>query len=158
MFLVDRHMGPAPVAPEVIERVADPRVTSEIARFNLEANLTPRPLSADCFRKMEDEITEVVGIVREAARAHGAEVLLAGILPTLKKSDLQLGSITPSPRYYALNEAVMRLRGGRVNVHIKGVDEVNFTSDNIMPLSSNTSFQVHVQAGPAEYVSLYNAA
>jgi hypothetical protein len=27
-----------------------------------------------------------------------------------------------------------------------------------MPLSSNTSFQVHVQAGPSEYVSLYNAA
>jgi len=151
-------MNPAFCAPEVIERVADPRVTSEIALFNLEANLTPRPLAADCFRRMEEEVAEVVALVRGGARAHGAEVLLAGILPTLKKSDLQLESITPKPRYRALNDAVMRLRGGRIHVHIKGVDEVNFTSDNIMPLSSNTSFQVHVQAGPAEYVSLYNAA
>jgi CBS domain-containing protein/gamma-glutamyl:cysteine ligase YbdK (ATP-grasp superfamily) len=158
MFLVDRHMNPAPVALEVICETADPRITSEIARFNIEANLTPRTLSADCFRRMEEEIAEVLAVVREGARAHGAEVLLAGILPTLKKSDLQLESITPSPRYYALNDAVMRLRGGCVNVHIKGVDEINFTSDNIMPLSSNTSFQVHLQAGPEEYVSLYNAA
>ena len=158
MFLVDRHMSPAFCAPEVIAAVADPRVTTEIARFNLEANLTPRLLATDCFRRMEEEIAEVVTLVRAAARAHGAEVLLAGILPTLRKSDLQLGSITPSPRYHTLNEAVMRLRGGRINVHIKGVDEVNFTSDNIMPLSSNTSFQVHVQAAPDEYVPLYNAA
>ena len=158
MFLIDRHMNPALCAPEVIERVADPRITSEIARFNLEANLTPRALTADCFRRMEEEIAEVVRLVREGARAHGAEVLLAGILPTLSKSDLQLESITPKPRYYALNDAVMRLRGGRINVHLKGVDEVNFTSDNIMPLSSNTSFQVHVQAGPQEFVQLYNAA
>ena len=158
MFLVDRHMSPAFCAPEVIDATADPRVTSEIARFNLEANLTPRLLAADCFRKMEDEVVEVVTLVREGARAHGAVVLLAGILPTLKKSDLQLEGITPSPRYRSLNEAVMRLRGGRIHVHIKGVDEVNVESDNIMLLSSNTSFQVHVQAAPDEYVSLYNAA
>ena len=158
MFLVDRHMSPAFCAPEVIDATGDARVTSEIARFNLEANLTPRLLAADCFRRMEEEIDEVVAIVREGARAHGAQVLLAGILPTLKKQDLTLESITPKPRYYALDDAVMRLRGGRINVHIKGVDEVNFTSDNIMPLSSNTSFQVHVQAAPDEYVSLYNAA
>ena len=158
MFLVDRHMGPAFCAPEVIARVADPRVTTEIARFNLEANLTPRTLAADCFRRMEEEVKEVVTLVREAARTYGAEVLLAGILPTLKKSDLQLEGITPSPRYYALNDAVMRLRGGRIRVHIKGVDEVNVESDNIMMLSSNTSFQVHVQAAPSEFVTLYNAA
>src|SRR5579885_733359 len=42
MFLVDREMRPAPVAADVLKRVADPRLTTEIARFNLEANLTPR--------------------------------------------------------------------------------------------------------------------
>src|SRR5205085_1719885 len=97
-------------------------------------------------------------LVRESARGFGAEVLLAGILPTLQKSDLQLASITPNPRYLRLNDAVMRMRGGEINVHIKGVDEVNLTSDNIMPLASNTSFQVHVQAAPEEFVSLYNTA
>ena len=76
MFLVDRHMNPALCAPEVIERVADPRVTSEIARFNLEADLTPRALTADCFRRMEEEIAEVVCLVREGARAHRPDDLV----------------------------------------------------------------------------------
>ncbi len=82
MFLVDRHMRPAPVAQEVLGRVGDPRLTTEIARFNLEANLTPRLLEGDCLRRMEDEVREVVALVRAGARECGADVLLAGILPT----------------------------------------------------------------------------
>jgi len=69
-----------------------------------------------------------------------------------------MSSITPSPRYFQLNEAVMRLRGGAISVHIKGLEEVTVTSDNIMLLGSNTSFQVHLQVGPAEFVPLYNMA
>ncbi|HEV2800681.1 MAG TPA: glutamate-cysteine ligase family protein [Pyrinomonadaceae bacterium] len=158
MFLVDSHFRPAPVAVSVIERVRDARVTTEIARFNLEANLTPRLFAGDCFRRMEEEVREVIGLVRERAQELGADVLLAGILPTLQRSDLQLSSITPCPRYYELNEAVMRMRGGAINAHIKGLEEVNVSSDNIMLLSSNTSFQVHLQVGPEEFVPLYNMA
>ncbi|HEX8127894.1 MAG TPA: CBS domain-containing protein [Pyrinomonadaceae bacterium] len=158
MFLVDSNFRPAPVAVETIERVRDPRVTTEIARFNLEANLTPRLLQGDCFRRMEAEAKEVIRLVREGARESRADVLLAGILPTLQRSDLGLNSITPCPRYYQLNEAVMRLRGGAISVHIKGLEEVNIASDNIMMLSSNTSFQVHLQVSPQEFVPLYNMA
>src|SRR5215207_11474467 len=50
MFLIDRHLRPAFVAEEVLSRSDDPRLTSEIARFNLEANLTPRLLGGDCLR------------------------------------------------------------------------------------------------------------
>jgi CBS domain-containing protein/gamma-glutamyl:cysteine ligase YbdK (ATP-grasp superfamily) len=158
MFLVDRHMRPAFLAREVLERAADPRLTTEIARFNLEANLTPRLLGGDCLRQMEREIAEVVSAVRDAARPLEADVLLAGILPTLRRADLTLESITQNPRYLQLNDAIMRMRGGSVNVHIKGLEEVNLSSDNIMPLSSNTSFQVHLQVGPEEFVPLYNMA
>ena len=158
MFLVDSQFRPAPVAVETIERVRDPRITTEIARFNLEANLTPRLFEGDCFRRMEEEVLDVIGLVREGARASGADVLLAGILPTLERSDLTLDNITPCPRYYQLNDAVMRMRGGAINAHIKGLEEVNVSSDNIMLLSSNTSFQVHLQVGPAEFVPLYNMA
>src|SRR4051812_29383386 len=85
MFLVDRHMRPACVAQEVLGRVGDPRLTTEIARFNLEANLTPRLLEGDCLRRLEEEAREIVGLVREGARAFEADVLLAGILPTLRR-------------------------------------------------------------------------
>jgi CBS domain-containing protein/gamma-glutamyl:cysteine ligase YbdK (ATP-grasp superfamily) len=158
MFLVDPHLNPSFVSTEVLREIADPRVTTEIARFNLEANLTPRPLAGDCFRQMGDEIGEVIRVVRAAARPLKTDVLLAGILPTLQKSDIQLSSITPNPRYLRLNDAIMRMRGGRIGVHIKGVDEVNLSSDNIMLLSSNTSFQVHFQVGPSEFVPVYNMA
>jgi gamma-glutamyl:cysteine ligase YbdK (ATP-grasp superfamily) len=141
MFLVDREMRPAPVAVEVLKRVNDPRLTTEIARFNLEANLTPLRLGGDCLSRMEAELNEVIRLVREGARECDADVLLAGILPTLRLSDLTLEQITPSPRYYALNESVKRLRGGDFSVHIKGLDEIHATSDNIMLMSSNTSFQ-----------------
>ena len=40
MFLVDQSFRPAPVAVEVLERLADyPAFTTELARFNLEMNL-----------------------------------------------------------------------------------------------------------------------
>ncbi|HEX6185267.1 MAG TPA: glutamate-cysteine ligase family protein [Pyrinomonadaceae bacterium] len=158
MFLIDRHMRPAPVAQEVIARAGDPRLTTELARYNLEANLSPRLLEGDCFRRMHKEVEEVIGAARAAARECGADVLLAGILPTLRRCDLDLDSITPMPRYRKLNESVMRMRGGPFNVHIKGIDEVNVAADNIMLLSASTSFQVHLQAGPEEFVRLYNMA
>ncbi|MFN7131650.1 MAG: hypothetical protein ACK4N5_06180, partial [Myxococcales bacterium] len=38
LMLVDADLQPASVADAVLERLTDPRFTSEIARFNLEAN------------------------------------------------------------------------------------------------------------------------
>ena len=59
MFLVDPAGRPAPVAIDVLERVADARCTTELARFNLEANLTPRAARGDALRRMEAELLEV---------------------------------------------------------------------------------------------------
>ena len=158
MFLVDQNLRPAPVSMEVLERAKDPRLTTEIARFNLEANLSPQRLNGDCFSRMESELQEVLAGARASANHFGADVLLAGILPTLQKQDLTLENITPAPRYYQLNESVTRLRGGPFSIHIKGLDELQLTHDNIMMESCNTSFQVHLQVGPREFAPLYNMA
>ena len=158
MFLVDRNMRPAPISLEVLDQAKDSRLTTEIARFNLEANLTPLPLSGGCFRLMEQELAELLGLVHKSAETFGAEVLLSGILPTLQKSDLTLENLTPIPRYYQLNRGVIGLRGGPFTIHIKGLDELQITHDNIMMESCNTSFQVHFQTSPAEFASRYNMA
>ncbi len=86
MFLVDSKLLPAPVGVEVLQHANDPRLTSEIARFNLEANLTPLMLTGDCFGQMESELKEVLALARASANHFGADILLAGILPTLRKS------------------------------------------------------------------------
>jgi len=99
MFLVDRNMRPAPFSLEVLEGANEPRLTTEIARFNLEANLTPRLLTDRCFGEMEEELRELLLKVRTSAAQLDADVLLSGILPTLKQSDLTLENLTPMPRY-----------------------------------------------------------
>src|SRR6266446_1563809 len=47
MFLVDADLRPAPLSLEVLKKASDDRLTTEIARFNLEANLTPRMRSEE---------------------------------------------------------------------------------------------------------------
>jgi CBS domain-containing protein len=158
MFFIDRNMRPAPISLQVLERANEPRLTTEIARFNLEANLTPQLLTGRCFGKLEEELRELLAIVRSSAASLDADVLLSGILPTLKKSDLTLENLVPIPRYLELNRGVIELRGGPFSIHIKGLDELQLAHDNIMMESCNTSFQVHFQTGPAEFANAYNVA
>jgi CBS domain-containing protein/gamma-glutamyl:cysteine ligase YbdK (ATP-grasp superfamily) len=158
MFLVDRNMRPAPISLEVLDQAKDSRLTTEIARFNLEANLTPLLLTGRCFQQIENELNKLLSVVRNSAATFGADVLLSGILPTLQKSDLTLENLAPIPRYSQLNEGVIRLRGGPFSIHIKGLDELQITHDNIMMESCNTSFQVHFQTSPGEFASHYNTA
>jgi CBS domain-containing protein len=158
MFLVGSDMNAAPVAMEVLARIDDPRLTTELARYNLEANLTPREFGGGCLRALEHEIEECIGIVRNAARELEADVLLTGILPTLRKTDLGLDNLTPAPRYHELNRTMRTLRGADFHILISGIDELDTTHDNVMLESCNTSFQVHVQVSAEEFASLYNLA
>lgn len=158
MFLVDRFMRPAPVSLEVLEQTNDPRLTTEIARFNLEANLTPLQLTGNCFSRMEQELEQLIELARHGAATQNADILLSGILPTLQKSDLTLDNLTPVARYHELDRGVIRLRGGPLSIHIKGLDELHLTHDNIMMESCNTSFQVHFQSNAREFANHYNIA
>lgn len=158
MFLIDRHFRPAPVSLEVLKHANDARLSTEIARFNLEANLTPLDVENNCFTRMEQELTELVELARTGAATQGADVLLSGILPTLQRSDLTLDNLTPVARYHQLNRGVIGLRGGPLSIHIKGLDELQLTHDNIMMESCNTSFQVHFQSSPREFANHYNVA
>lgn len=158
MFIVDRNLRPAPLALQILERVGDVRLTTEIARFNLEANLTPLELTGRCFHLMHEELQEVLANARLAATELGAHVLITGILPTLRVSDLSLANLTPLPRYQELNRSMTELRGGPFSIHIKGLDELQLTHDNMMMESCNTSFQVHFQVNPSDFVNCYNIA
>ena len=158
MFLIDSDLRPASVSAEVLNQTNDSRLTTEIAKFNLEANLTPRELAGDCFSQMQSELEQLIEKTRTCARAFDADVLLSGILPTLQQTDLTLANLASNPRYLELNRGVIGLRGGPLSIHIKGLDELHLTHDNIMMESCNTSFQVHFQTNPAQFVDHYNLA
>jgi CBS domain-containing protein len=159
MFLVDRQWRPAPVAVEVLERLKEHEpFTTELARFNLEMNLSPHVIEGRCFNALEAEIEQLLDLVRAAAAEEGAEVVLTGILPTLSKSDLSLDNITPKARYYALNEAMNKMRGGVYRLSIEGRDELQIEHDSVMLEACNTSCQVHLQVSAEEFANMYNIA
>lgn len=158
MFLVDEMFRPAPVAVEALERITDPRITSEIGRFNLECNADPLLFGGDCLSRMEGELNSLLDTVYKATSTLGARPVLTGILPTLRKSDLTIDNMVPEKRYYALNDALTRLRGGPYVLSIKGTDELRLTHDSVMLEACNASFQVHFQVGPEEFARMYNIA
>ncbi|MBL7816405.1 MAG: CBS domain-containing protein [Saprospiraceae bacterium] len=136
-------------------------VTTELAQFNLETNLTPLEFKGNCLREMERENTEGLQKIRDVVREMGAEVVLTGILPTLRKSDLDLSNLTPKPRYLALMESIKEhsLRGDEhFELRLDGIDELHIRHDSPLLEACNTSFQVHLQVSPKEYVKMYNIA
>ncbi|RFF32189.1 CBS domain-containing protein [Wenzhouxiangella sediminis] len=158
MFLVDQASRPALTAMQILETIDDPRFTHELGLFNLEANLSPLELGGDCLRQLEKEADEVLGIAREKASAVGSRIALVGILPTLTREHMSLEAMVPTARYFALNEALLRLRGSNFNFAIKGIDQLSINHDNLMLEACNTSFQVHFQVGAEEFAHLYNIA
>lgn len=158
MFLVDSAMRPAPLAMEVIAAANDPRLTTEIGRFNLEANLTPLALDGDCLSKLEAELHDLIGIVKGTMRQFDGGVVLCGILPTIQKSDLVEQYLTPGPRYAQLNRVLTALHGDDRIVHIKGLDEIRLHLHDTFIEFCNTSFQIHLQVPVAKFTQYYNWA
>ncbi len=158
LFLVDAARRPAMLAMELLERVADSHYTTELGLFNLEINLDPLVFGGDCLSRLEGQLQTTLQRLREAAHERGAEVVLVGILPTLRKSDLALAHMAPRPRYRALNEVLTQLRGGDYEFRLKGADELDIRHDSVMLESGCTSFQVHYQVEPAEFAQCYNLA
>ena len=111
VFLVDRQWRAAPSALRLIEKLGDPHYVTEVALFNLEMNLDPLPFEGTCLRKLEEQLLHLLLRARSAAHEIGNEIVLTGILPTIRKSDLGLENMTPIPRYHALNRAMTKLRG-----------------------------------------------
>ena len=104
MFIVDGSWQPAPNALSVLAGIADGHFTTEVGAFNLELNLDPQVLEGDCFRRMETQLDELLTVARAVAGAAGLNIVLAGILPTIRKGDLSLANMVQNPRYLALNK------------------------------------------------------
>jgi CBS domain-containing protein/gamma-glutamyl:cysteine ligase YbdK (ATP-grasp superfamily) len=158
LFLADRSWRPAPVAVELLEDIDDPRFTMELGRFNLEFNLDPIEFGGACFSQMQQELSNGLGVAREAAARRDVEVILTGILPTIRPADLSMENMSPDRRYQSLNAALVRARGSDFELRLHGPDEISITHESVMLESCNTSFQTHFQVSPDEFARVYNIA
>jgi len=158
MFLIDKAHKPALKAMEILDVINDERFTHELGLFNLEANLAPHRLGSDCLSLMEAEAQEIYKKARATAARFDCDIALVGILPTLTKENLGLDSMVPTPRYFALNDAIKALRGDEFDFTINGIDQLAVKHDNVMLEACNTSFQVHFQVSPENFAKNYNIA
>lgn len=158
MCLVDSSWKPAPIAMDVLAKQSYPWLETELARFNLETNLSPRIFDGNCLSEMEGELRGHLGIIQGLLDEFGAKILLTGILPTLKKSDLGWHNLTPKPRYKALMDSLSRLRGEAHELRLEGIDELRMKHDSALLEACNTSFQVHLQVSPNDFAKMYNIA
>ena len=158
LAFVDEAMRPAPHGPEIIEAINDPRATTEIGQFNMEFNCDPKVFTGSVLRDLHEELEELMTKAQVASMTMGAMPILIGILPTLQQQHLSQKYIVPKPRYFALDERITKARGGRYDIRIKGIDEINFSHDSVMLEALNTSYQLHFQVEPKEFAISYNVA
>jgi len=161
LCLVDQQAKAWPHNMEVLEKlheVDNGSFTTEYAKFNLEINMEPLEFKGDCLSRMEKNLQQQVDKVRTATEELGGEIVLTGILPTIRKVDIDLKNQTPLQRYRALTQAINKLRGGDYDLRIQGMDELLMKFDSPLLEACNTGFQVHLQVGPDEFVPKYNIA
>lgn len=156
--LVNSAYRQAPLAQKLLAELKDDQITNELPKFNLEINLSPLEFKGNCLSRMEKELKEKLKKIYTVGKQFHTDVVLAGILPTIRQSDLVLDNMTPNPRYLALNKTLFEMRGDPYDFRIQGTDELLTKLDSIMFETCNTSFQVHYQVSAADYVSAYNWA
>ncbi|OUS02359.1 CBS domain-containing protein [Flavobacteriales bacterium 33_180_T64] len=143
---------------DILKDIDDEHFTTEIGNYNLEINLDPLELKADCFSKLHDNLNTLLNKAKASAFKNDSKVLLTGILPTLTLKHVTIENMTPKKRYYVLNDAIKASRKQNFDIHIKGIDELNFIHDTVMLEGCNTSFQTHLQINPDEFIENYNWA
>lgn len=157
--LVDKYCKAAGKNIEMMEQLKhNPLFTTELAKFNMEINATPQIFDKNCLSKMEKEINDNLAEAYNAASNLGLQVVLTGILPTLRKFDFTMDNLTPYERYYALCDAINKVRGKNYDLKISGIDELVSEHDSPLVEAANTGFQVHLQIRPDEFVDMYNIA
>jgi gamma-glutamyl:cysteine ligase YbdK (ATP-grasp superfamily) len=158
-WLVDRLGDPAPINEEYLALLGDSALYSpELSRFNVEINSSPQALHGDVLERMQRELTANWGRCQQVAQELGADLLMIGILPTLRESMLTLANMSRMERYRALNEQVLRLRGGKpLELDIVGEEHLQTVHGDVMLEAATTSFQIHIQVAQEKAARYYNA-
>jgi len=159
MCIVDNCWKPALLNLEALEAINDPMYTTELARFNMETNLLPLEFKGRSISIMHNNLKSSLEKAQKIIQDKlDISIVLSGILPTIRKFDVELENITPLERYRALMRGLRLLRGDMFELRIKGIDEMNIRQESGMLEACNTSFQVHLQVTPDTFARKYNVA
>lgn len=134
LVIVDKKtFKPALINLDVLERLNNhPQVVTELAKFNLETNLSPLVFEGKCFSELENENLRLLKMIEDVLVDFDARLILTGICPTLRKFDLDLKNLTDKPRYRALMAAIdAEMKGSSYELRLSGIDEIHLKHDSL---------------------------
>ncbi|MEP6760730.1 MAG: glutamate--cysteine ligase [Sporichthyaceae bacterium] len=156
--LADERGDPAMVNEKVLDLIADEDFQTELAQFNIEINIPPRKIEGKVFETLEKEVRASLNHADDMSKQAGADVVMIGILPTLRPDHLGVDSLSANPRYALINEQIFAARGEDLQIAIDGVDKLNTFADTIAPEAACTSVQLHLQVNPETFAAHWNAS
>lgn len=157
LYLVDAVGRVVHCNEEILADAADPNLTPELNRFNIEYNSNPvfnsdRPLSS-----LHAEFDQALQRLRGLAKTYSAQPLAIGILPTVSRRDFGLAHMTDQPRYRALTAGLRKIGSGDFRIHINGEPPLKMVAEDVTYEGANTSFQLHYRVSPRRFADIYNA-
>ncbi|WP_374929432.1 glutamate--cysteine ligase [Kytococcus sedentarius] len=158
--LVDHEMQPSMSNDDVLDHLGE-HFQSELARFNIEVNVSPRPVATGASPSLEHVVLDHLREAEEAAAEAGCRMVPIGILPTLRSEHLQGEWISRGARYTALEKAILAERGGEgATLDITGPtgERIEMYVPDIAPAAACTSLQMHRQVSPENFATFWNAA
>jgi hypothetical protein len=156
--LTDELGDPAMVNEKVLDLIADEDFQTELAQFNIEINIPPQKIEGQVFQTLEREVRASLNHADDMSKQTEADVVMIGILPTLRAEHLTVDSLSSNPRYALINEQIFAARGEDLQISIDGVDKLNTYADTIAPEAACTSVQLHLQVNPETFAAHWNAS
>src|SRR5260370_18259134 len=156
--LVDKVGYPAINSGDALAASDDQAWDPELGKFNIELAADPEILTDGVFTALEAAIGGIVKRASERIEPAGTRLVMIGILPSVRETDVGEGSLSASPRFKLLNDQILSARGEEMRICIDGQDRVLTYLDTIMAEAPCTRLQCHLPVIPETFASYWNAA
>lgn len=158
-WLLDHGFFPHPVNEQFLKKLAHPLVVPELSRFNVELNCEPLILTGDTLSRATAALSDLWAHCNGVAHGLDTNMVMIGTLPIIRDEDLTLANMSPLKRYEALNNEILRQRGGRpLVVDIEGMEHLHSEHHDVMLEAATTSFQIHLKTPAGIAHRYYNAS
>lgn len=158
-WIINDEFYPSPDNQFLLDAMQNELLSPELAKFNIELNVTPQRLTEKGLSTMHKELLNLWQQCDATFQQKNLHMQMIGILPTVRDQELVVDNMSQLNRYYALNEQVMKSRAGKpLCLDIVGVEHLRSVHSDVMLESAATSFQIHRQVPFNQSVRYYNAS